>query len=194
MKAEIISIGTEILLGDIVDTNSKYIAEYLKDLGYDIHYMTAVGDNQNRLIKVLERAIKRSDLVITTGGLGPTEDDLTRQAIAEATDKNLYQDENLLNSIKEYFEQKNYNMTKNNYSQAFLPEGAKVIKNKWGTAPGILLKESDYMIISLPGVPSEMKKMFSNYILEELQKQSKNIILSKQYIFLELENQLWKLN
>ena len=183
MKAEIISIGTEILLGDIVDTNSKYIAEYLKDLGYDIHYMTAVGDNQNRLIKVLERAIKRSDLVITTGGLGPTEDDLTRQAIAEATDKNLYQDENLLNSIKEYFEQKNYNMTKNNYSQAFLPEGAKVIKNKWGTAPGILLKESDYMIISLPGVPSEMKKMFSNYILEELQKQSKNIILSKTIHF-----------
>ncbi|HKL74475.1 MAG TPA: competence/damage-inducible protein A [Halanaerobiales bacterium] len=183
MKAEIISIGTEILLGDIVDTNSKYIAEHLKDLGYDIHYMTAVGDNQKRVINVLKRAIERSDLVITTGGLGPTEDDLTRQAIAKATDKNLYQDENLLNSIKEYFDQKNYNMTKNNYSQAFLPEGAKVIKNNWGTAPGILLKESDYMIISLPGVPSEMKKMFSNYILKELQKYSEKTILSKTLHF-----------
>ena len=183
LKAEIISIGTEILLGDIVDTNSKYIAEHLKDLGYDIHYMTAVGDNQKRVINVLKRAIERSDLVITTGGLGPTEDDLTRQAIAKATDKNLYQDENLLNSIKEYFDQKNYNMTKNNYSQAFLPEGAKVIKNNWGTAPGILLKESDYMIISLPGVPSEMKKMFSNYILKELQKYSEKTILSKTLHF-----------
>ncbi len=183
LKAEIISIGTEILLGDIVDTNSKYIAEHLKDLGYDIHYMTAVGDNQKRVINVLKRAIERSDLVITTGGLGPTEDDLTRQAIAKATNKNLYQDENLLNSIKEYFDQKNYNMTKNNYSQAFLPEGAKVIKNNWGTAPGILLKESDYMIISLPGVPSEMKKMFSNYILKELQKYSEKTILSKTLHF-----------
>ena len=183
LKAEIISIGTEILLGDIDDTNSKYIAEHLKDLGYDIHYMTAVGDNQKRVINVLKRAIERSDLVITTGGLGPTEDDLTRQAIAKATNKNLYQDENLLNSIKEYFDQKNYNMTKNNYSQAFLPEGAKVIKNNWGTAPGILLKESDYMIISLPGVPSEMKKMFSNYILKELQKYSEKTILSKTLHF-----------
>jgi len=183
LKAEIISIGTEILLGDIVDTNSKYIAEHLKDLGYDIHYMTAVGDNQKRVINVLKRAIERSDLVITTGGLGPTEDDLTRQAIAKATNKNLYQDENLLNSIKEYFDQKNYNMTKNNYSQAFLPEGAKVIKNNWGTAPGILLKDSDYMIISLPGVPSEMKKMFSNYILKELQKYSEKTILSKTLHF-----------
>ena len=186
LKAEIISIGTEILLGDIVDTNSKYIAEHLKDLGYDIHYMTAVGDNQKRVINVLKRAIERSDLVITTGGLGPTEDDLTRQAIAKATDKNLYQDENLLNSIKEYFDQKNYNMTKNNYSQAFLPEGAKVIKNNWGTAPGILLKESDYMIISLPGVPSEMKKMFSNYILKELQKYSEKTILSKTLHFFDI--------
>jgi len=186
LKAEIISIGTEILLGDIVDTNSKYIAEHLKDLGYDIHYMTAVGDNQKRVINVLKRAIERSDLVITTGGLGPTEDDLTRQAIAKATDKNLYQDENLLNSIKEYFDQKNYNMTKNNYSQAFLPEGAKVIKNNWGTAPGILLKDSDYMIISLPGVPSEMKKMFSNYILKELQKYSEKTILSKTLHFFDI--------
>lgn len=183
MKAEIISIGTEILLGDIVDTNSKYIAEYLKDLGYDIHYMTSVGDNQKRLTEVLKNAIKRSDLVITTGGLGPTEDDLTRQAIAKATNKKLYKDDDLLNSIKDYFKQKNYNMTKNNYSQAYLPEGAKVIKNKWGTAPGILLKNNGYMIISLPGVPSEMKKMFNNYIIEELQKDSKEIILSKTLHF-----------
>ncbi|MGM0437575.1 MAG: competence/damage-inducible protein A [Bacillota bacterium] len=183
MKTEIISIGTEILLGDIVDTNSKYIAENLKDLGYDVHYLTSVGDNKKRVIKVLQRALKRSDLIITSGGLGPTEDDLTRQAVAEATNKSIYKDEDLLKSIKKYFKQKNYTMTKNNYSQAYLPEGAEVIKNKWGTAPGIYLKEKDYIIISLPGVPSEMKKMFSNYVFNKLQEDSKDIIISKTLHF-----------
>ena len=183
MKAEIISIGTEILLGDIIDRNSKYIAENLKDLGYDIHYITSVGDNKKRLIKVLKRALKRSDIIITTGGLGPTEDDITRQAVAEAANKNIYKNEKMLKSIKDYFKQKNYNMTKNNYRQAFLPEGAEIVKNMWGTAPGIYLKENDYTIINLPGVPSEMKKMFSNYIFKKLQKNSKETIVSKTLHF-----------
>ena len=183
MKAEIVSIGTEILLGDIVDTNSKYIAENLKDLGYDIHYITSVGDNKDRLVKTLKEALERSDTIITTGGLGPTEDDITRQSIANAVDKNIYQDKELLKTIKKHFKQKNYKMTKNNYKQAYLPQGAEVIENKWGTAPGIYLKEKNSTIISLPGVPSEMKKMFSNYIFEKLQKDSSETIISRTLHF-----------
>ena len=183
MKAEIVSIGTEILLGDIVDTNSKYIAENLKDLGYDIHYITSVGDNKDRLVKTLKEALERSDTIITTGGLGPTEDDITRQSIANAVDKNIYQDEELLKTIKKHFKQKNYKMTKNNYKQAYLPQGAEVIENKWGTAPGIYLKEKNSTIISLPGVPSEMKKMFSNYIFKKLQKDSSETIISRTLHF-----------
>ncbi len=183
MQAEIISIGTEILLGDIVDTNSKYIAKNLKELGYDIHYIISVGDNKERLKKVIKTAINRSDLIVTTGGLGPTEDDLTREAISEASNRHLYKDERLLASIKDYFAKKGYNMTKNNYSQASLPKGAKIIKNDWGTAPGFLISDNNYKIISLPGVPTEMKKMFSNYVLNELTNDNEDIIMSRTLNF-----------
>ncbi|MGM0411317.1 MAG: competence/damage-inducible protein A [Bacillota bacterium] len=170
MQAEIISIGTEILLGDIIDSNSKYIANKLTELGYDIHHINTVGDNKKRLVEVLKTAIKRSDLIITTGGLGPTDDDLTREAIADVTNNELYLDKELLKRIKEYFNKKGYTMTKNNYKQAYLPQGADYIKNDWGTAPGIFFKTKKFTLISLPGVPKEMKNIFSNYVLNKITK------------------------
>lgn len=186
MQAEIISIGTEILLGDIVDTNSRYIAARLKELGYDIHYITTVGDNKERLVDVLKNAINRSDLIITTGGLGPTDDDLTREAIAQSSGKKLAQDEKLLSNIKTYFKKKGYNMTKNNYSQALLPKGALPINNLWGTAPGIILKTKDYSLISLPGVPNEMRNMVDKIVLPELQQNNSDFIKSRTLHFFNI--------
>ena len=183
MQAEIISIGTELLLGDIIDTNSKYIAEKLKDFGYDVHYITTVGDNKEKLSTIFKKAITRSDLIISTGGLGPTDDDLTRDAVAEATNKKLYRNEQLLKDIKKYFKNKGYNMTKNNYSQAYLPQGAQAIINKWGTAPGIYLKTKDYEIINLPGVPQEMKNIFEDTIISKLARNSSDMIMSKTLNF-----------
>ena len=182
MQAEIVSIGTEILLGDIVDSNSKYLANKLTENGYDIHHISTVGDNKKRLVEVIKTAIKRSDLVITTGGLGPTDDDLTREAIADATNKELYLDEKLLNRIKEYFNKKGYSMTKNNNKQAYLPKGADYIKNDWGTARGLFLETKNCTIISLPGVPGEMKNIFSNYVLDKITSNDE-IIISKTLNF-----------
>lgn len=179
MIVEIISIGTEILLGDIVDTNSQYIADKLTGLGFDIHYITSVGDNKERVTNTLKKAIKRADIVITTGGLGPTDDDLTRDAIAEATGSSLSLRDDLLENIKNYFSHKGYKMTDNNKKQAFLPDGAVPLENKRGTAPGILLKTDQYSIISLPGVPREMEHIIENEVLPYLKKINNEIIMSK---------------
>lgn len=186
MIAEIISIGTELLLGDIVDTNSTYIADKLTANGFDIHYMTTVGDNRERLIRVLKKAISRADIIITTGGLGPTDDDLTREAIAAATGLPLKKVPALVEEIKDYFQHKNYPMTENNYKQAYLPEGARSINNQRGTAPGILLETDSYIIISLPGVPREMKFMFTGEVIPYLQNLLQGKIKSKVLNFFSI--------
>jgi nicotinamide-nucleotide amidase len=179
LKTEIISIGTELLLGDIIDSNSKYLAEKLNALGYDINYITTVGDNKNRLIEIFEKALKRSELIISTGGLGPTDDDLTREVISEVNCRPLKIDYFLEEKIRDFFYKKNYIMPKNNIKQAYLPDGAKAIPNHWGTAAGILLETANNIIISMPGVPREMKKIFDIEVIPYLKEKNNMIIKSR---------------
>ena len=179
MIVEIISIGTELILGDLVDTNAAYIAQKITASGFNIHYMTTVGDNRDRMVDTLARAIKRSELIIITGGLGPTDDDLTREAIAESTGCPLQEEPELLQHLINYFEQRNYPMTANNHKQVLLPEGARVIQNKVGTAPGILLKKKGYTIIAMPGVPGEMKPMLTTEVIPYLKKYCNDLIKSR---------------
>ena len=178
MDIEIISIGTEILLGEITDTNSAFIARELTAVGHNIVYMTSVEDKKEKLIKALQTALTRSDIIITTGGLGPTADDITREVIAETTEHPLYEDQNLKNRIETYFHEKGYNLTHNNYRQAYLPEKSEPIKNNWGTAPGILLEMENNIIISLPGVPDEMKNMLTSEVIPYLNKKIEKEIKS----------------
>lgn len=179
MKAEIISIGTELLLGQIVDTNSRYIAEKLTEFGYDIHYIKTVGDNFKRIVSSFKKAEKRADLIITTGGLGPTKDDLTRKALAEAVNKDLYLNRELKEDIEEYFAEHNYNITKNNYRQAYIPKEADSIPNENGTAPGIIYENKNSLFICLPGVPLEMKNMMENMVIPLLKRRSDDFIYSR---------------
>ena len=162
LTAEIISIGTEILLGDLVDTNSAFIARVLRDLGINLYFMTTVGDNEERITKAIQAALARAQVVITGGGLGPTVDDMTRQAVAKATNRRLVFHQSLLDQIAARFAGFNVTMTENNRQQAFLPEEAIPIENPVGTAPAFIVECSDGAVISLPGVPREMK-----YLLQE---------------------------
>ncbi|ADL12992.1 competence/damage-inducible protein A [Acetohalobium arabaticum] len=181
MRAEIVSIGTELLLGQIVDANSAYIAEKLADLGIDLYYQMTVGDNQERLQKVLKRSLEHSDIVITTGGLGPTDDDLTREAVAEVMGVDLIKDEKLEEQIRGFFAELEREMTVNNLSQAYLPAGAEPIINSRGTAPGIIIERNGKTVISMPGVPPEMKQMMNKKVIPYLHDKagSKELIKSK---------------
>ncbi|HLV09462.1 MAG TPA: competence/damage-inducible protein A [Halanaerobiales bacterium] len=179
MITEIISIGTELILGDVVDTNSSYIAQKMTENGFDIHYLNTVGDNKQRLVEVFKRAMMRSELVITTGGLGPTDDDLTREAIASATGTELLMMPELLTRVKEFFKSRKYKLTENNKKQGLLPEGARALSNEIGTAPGIMMERDDCVIIALPGVPREMKHIFNNSIIPYLKEINSMIIRSK---------------
>jgi nicotinamide-nucleotide amidase len=157
INAEIISIGTEILLGEITDTNSVYIARALRDIGVNLYFMTSVGDNEQRITEAIRIALLRAQVVITTGGLGPTVDDVTRQAVARATNRELIFHQELLDNIAERFSGFRVNMTENNRRQAYLPQAALVIENPVGTAPSFIVEIGNNIIISLPGVPREMK-------------------------------------
>ncbi len=172
MKAEIITIGTELLLGQIVDTNSAWLAEKLAELGIDVYYKASVGDNKQRVIETLHNSLERSGLVITTGGLGPTQDDITREAVAEALGRDLVKSESVLEQVKCYFHQSGREMSENNVTQAYFPEGAKIIENKKGTAPAFLVAEDDKIVISLPGVPGEMKYLMEKKVIPYLQEES----------------------
>ncbi|MGM0501490.1 MAG: competence/damage-inducible protein A [Bacillota bacterium] len=171
MKAEIITIGTELLLGQIVDTNSQWIAQRLAELGIDLYYTTTVGDNEERLKEALEHSAERSDLVITTGGLGPTQDDITRRVVAEALGLELEKNEAAVAEIKSYFTEMGREMTDNNLQQSYLPTGAEIIANNNGTAPGFLIETADTVVISVPGVPLEMKAMIKNFLVPYLKEQ-----------------------
>ncbi|MDQ7024783.1 MAG: CinA family nicotinamide mononucleotide deamidase-related protein [Anaerolineae bacterium] len=170
VNAEIVAIGTEILLGEITDTNSVYIARKFRDVGINLYYMTSVGDNEQRIANALTLALSRADVVITCGGLGPTVDDITRQAVALATDRKLEFHQNLLDEIAARFEQFNAKMTDNNRRQAFLPAGAMTINNPVGTAPSFIVEVEKKAIISLPGVPREMKFLLNERIIPYLQE------------------------
>jgi nicotinamide-nucleotide amidase len=165
VQAEIVTIGTELLLGEIVDTNSAWIAQQLTTIGLNLFYTTTVGDNLHRLTDVLRRALDRADVVITTGGLGPTADDLTREGVAAATGRELYLNEELLEEIRAMFGRRRHAMTSNNDRQARLPEGAEIIHNPVGTAPCFAVEEQGKLMISLPGVPHEMRYLMENEVL-----------------------------
>ncbi|MCI0714255.1 MAG: CinA family nicotinamide mononucleotide deamidase-related protein [Chloroflexi bacterium] len=168
MNAEILSIGTELLLGEIVDTNSTYIARSLRDIGVNVFYMATVGDNLERIKENIQMGLSRSDLVITTGGLGPTVDDVTRQAAANAVGRELVFHQELLDDIAEKFKQFGARMSENNRIQAYIPADAIIIDNPVGTAPCYIIEDEMGIIISLPGVPSEMKYLMEHKILPYL--------------------------
>jgi len=179
MKAEIISVGTELLLGQIVNTNAQIISQELQKIGIDVYYHTAVGDNKGRLTEIFHTAWNRSDVIITTGGLGPTQDDLTKEAIAEYLNLPLVLDEDSLNKIREYFQKRRREMPVNNWKQALLPEGSKPIPNQKGTAPGIFLEKGGKIVIMLPGPPFEMEAMLKDYVVPQLSKKTSSVIFSR---------------
>ena len=159
-NAEIVAIGSELLLGQIVDTNSAWMAQRLTALGVNLYFKSVVGDNPGRMKEVIGRALERADIVITSGGLGPTQDDLTREIVAEVTGRKLVFDEILLEQVESHFQRRGRTMTPNNRRQAYMPEGAIRVKNPNGTAPCFIVEDSRGVIFSLPGVPVEMKWLF----------------------------------
>ncbi|QQZ07878.1 competence/damage-inducible protein A [Heyndrickxia vini] len=177
MKAEIIAVGSELLLGQIVNTNAKYISERLAEIGVNVYYQTVVGDNPVRLEQSIEIAENRADLIIFTGGLGPTKDDLTKETIAAHIGKKLVTDHDAMVSIEQYFQRTKRVMTENNKKQALVLEGAIVLPNENGMAPGMFLKNGLHFYMLLPGPPHEMEPMFINYgrnaILETLDEHQK---------------------
>ena len=168
MQAEIISIGTELLLGEIIDTNAAWIARQLTTIGLNLYYKATVGDNQGRIADILRNSLRRSEVIITTGGLGPTVDDVTREAVAEATGRDLVLDEDLVAEIAAFFTRLGRTMTDNNRKQACLPRGARVIHNPVGTAPSFAVEQEARVIICLPGVPHEMQYLMEHEVLPYL--------------------------
>ena len=177
--AELIAVGTELLLGNIANTDAQMLSEGLSALGITVHYHTVVGDNPQRLKEALEIARKRADIIITTGGLGPTYDDLTKQTIAEAFGRKLVLHEDILAEIRGYFERKHgQKMPENNIQQAMLPEGCTVFTNPVGTAPGCAIEEDGTHVLMLPGPPFECRYMFENRAVQYLSGLTDGIIVS----------------
>jgi nicotinamide-nucleotide amidase len=170
MKAEIISIGTEILLGQITDTNAPYLAAELPKLGIDLHLVTQVGDNRGRLAEALRRACDRSDIILTTGGLGPTEDDVTREAIADLRGEEMSLDPEIERWLRALFQRMGYEMPERNLKQAMLIPSARAIPNTRGTAPGWWVEHEGVTILAMPGPPGEMKQMWDNEIKPALER------------------------
>jgi nicotinamide-nucleotide amidase len=179
MKAEIIASGTELLLGEITDTNSPYIAGQLAGLGIDLYYTSTVGDNFERYSAVLLQAWNRSDLIITTGGLGPTQGDITRNVIAGMLGEELTVDPELKKEITAFFTRRGTEMPENNFRQATLIPSAKVLRNAWGTAPGWWVEKEGKIIVTLPGPPGEMHEMWQTQVIPRLKTSSGAIILSR---------------
>jgi nicotinamide-nucleotide amidase len=167
-SAEIITIGTEILLGEILDTNARHIAQQLRQTGIDLYRKTTVGDNINRISQIIREAFDRCEIIITTGGLGPTVDDPTREAVAQAFGVELEFRPELWEQIQARFRRYNRQPTENNRRQAFIPQGALAIENPVGTAPAFMIEKREKCIISLPGVPGEMQYLLQQLVLPYL--------------------------
>ena len=170
MHAEIVVTGSELLLGEIVDTNSTMMARMLRDIGLDLLYKTVVGDNRDRMAAVLRLALERSDIVLTSGGLGPTVDDVTREAVADATQRPLVFHQELLDQIAARFARFGRPMTENNRRQAYVPSGAIVVENTEGTAPAFIVEAEHGTIISLPGVPRELEHLMKTHVIPYLKR------------------------
>ena len=184
MIAELIMVGTELLLGEVIDTNSAYLAQRLAELGVDLYYVSRVGDNRRRIAQLVKQAHQRADLIIISGGLGPTTDDLTKEAVADAFGLELALCTEALAEIEEHFCRLGRPMSENNKRQAYLPAGGKALSNPKGTAPGVLLELPDgKAVIMLPGVPVELKAIMEDsvipYIQRNLGEENRAVIYSK---------------
>jgi nicotinamide-nucleotide amidase len=181
VKAEIVAVGTELLLGQTVDTNSAYMAQQLTTIGVDVHFKSTVGDNLERIKTTLQNALNRADFVLTTGGIGPTLDDLTREAAAEVTGRPLVFNQQLYDQIADFFKRVGRPMGENNRKQALIPEGAIPIENPVGTAPGFIVEQGSRAIASVPGVPHEMRHFMEHAILPYLRQKMgiREIIVSR---------------
>ncbi|MCC3864130.1 competence/damage-inducible protein A [Terrisporobacter petrolearius] len=179
MKAEIITVGTEILLGDILNTNTHYLSNELANMGVDVYYQITVGDNENRLLNQLEESFRRSDLVVLTGGLGPTQDDLTKEVCAKYFNLDMEFHQPSWDKIIEIHNKMKRTPTENNKKQAYFPVNSIILPNEYGTAPGCIMEKDNKIIIVMPGPPREMKPMFDNFVKPFLQKNSEDILKSK---------------
>lgn len=179
MTAEIICVGTELLLGNIVNTNAAFLSEKLAYLGINCYFQTVVGDNRDRLLSVINAALSRADILIFSGGLGPTEDDLTKETVAEALGKKLIRDKWAEQEIADYFALRGRVPTDNNWKQADVIEGCEILYNKNGTAPGIFVSEGEKTVILLPGPPLELKSMFTDSVMPKLQQKCGQVFYSQ---------------
>jgi nicotinamide-nucleotide amidase len=179
MNAEIIAVGTEILLGDIVNTNSQFLAGRLADFGISLFHQSVVGDNPERLLKEFSDAFERCDLIITTGGLGPTTDDITKETAAEFFNKPMVLDEGTLKNLETIFTKQGSPLSEGNRKQAYFPEGCRILPNDHGTAPGCMIIEDNKTIIVLPGPPREVYPMFENHVVPYLKTMTDSSIVSR---------------
>ncbi len=170
MRAEIISIGSELLLGQIIDTNTSWISKRLAESGIEVVRSSIVGDNLQRMVEIIREAIARCPIVITTGGIGPTEDDLTREAVAKVFHRPLQFQPHLMEQIEAFFKRRGFNMAENNRKQAYIPEGSIPIENPKGTAPGFIVEYSHGTLLSIPGVPTEMEYLMENSVIPYLKR------------------------
>lgn len=180
-SAEILCVGTELLIGEVVNTNATFLSTKLAELGISVYHQSVVGDNPERLKKALEEAAERADLIITSGGLGPTYDDLTKETIADVFGRKLVMNEEILHSIETYFSETGRIMTDNNRKQAMIPDGGIIFKNNYGTAPaaGIEDEKTGTTVIMLPGPPRELEPLFSEEVMPYLEKRSGQVIFSR---------------
>ena len=179
MNAEILAVGTELLMGQIANTNAQYISARLPDVGIGVFYHSVVGDNPVRLKECLKLAFSRSDIVIMTGGLGPTQDDLTKETVASAMNRKLVLDQDSLDKMQAFFKKLNRPMTDNNIKQAYLPENSIIIRNKNGTAPGCIIEEAGKIVVMLPGPPSEMRPMLDDTVIPYFYEKSEFKLVSR---------------
>lgn len=181
MKAEIISIGTELLLGHIINTNAAYLSGRLAALGIDLYYQTTVGDNPERLTQAIKRALIRSDIVILTGGLGPTIDDITMESISLLTGRPLIPNRAVAKDIARYFKSRGLRPSRGNEKQSRVPEGARCLRNKFGTAPALIIEYLGKVVICLPGPPREMEPLFEDGVARYLNEnfRSESVIVTR---------------
>ena len=179
MTVEIIAVGTEILLGNIVNTNAAYLAEKCAGLGLSCYHQDVVGDNEERLSETIRLALTRADIILLSGGLGPTQDDLTKEAAAKVMGKELYLHEPSREAIRQFFAERNLEITENNWKQAMVPEGAVVVENPGGTAPGIIIAENGKHVVLMPGPPGELIPMFEKSIMPYLAGLTSGVIYSQ---------------
>lgn len=179
MRAEILSCGTELLLGHITDTNATYLAQSLSPLGIDLYFVSKVGDNQGRIVETLKRAWERSDLIIMTGGLGPTEDDLTRESISALLGETMQVDPVLEVELRTMFSNRNAQMPESNIKQATLIPSAQALPNPRGTAPGWWVEKDNHIIVAMPGVPREMYRMWEEEVIPHLRPYTGGVIFTR---------------